>query len=678
MAAHGAGRGRLTGSLPGQALGGARAGAIANIGAKANSVFRGAHAGSLSALAGVIVSAARGFAHAAGRAVPKGKIAGHGKGRAHGGAIAAIATKIKHATKRGAHAAAKHSLLSAKPKHATTRGVHAGSKAVLSTKPAPNRGVHAAGRARLSSAFSRGAHAGSTSRLTYNAAGRSRAHATGRAHLPAHIHGAAKGHARAGAIAKPSIAIRGHAKTRAHAAGKAAGKIRSPAHGSAHAGSKAKLKGKIAGHGVARAHAASRLAVLSVKPKHATARGAHAASKTKCHIRSPAHGHARAGSKSALTYRASGRSMARAGSFVGANLVTNLLAAAYAVVEENTVTNIVAWDGVTPYTPSLGSALALLSALPGVTVGSNLSLNIDAPSINPPLIYEPPAALTAGEPQLWFGASAEGASPNWGGCFVYLSLDQQSWTQIATINGTLNQGALTAELPAFALTGQRFDTINTLAIDLSSSGAALQTSSKIAAQLGLTLCLVDEEVLAFQTSTPTGPTDYSLTGLQRGIFGTLPLYHTIGAPFARLDSAIAVYDLPPAFIGQTLYFAFASFNTLASGVEEVESCTVYEYTPVGAGTVTPIAAQLTSGAPIDLGFVTDEPAILEDLGAILGDAVLGGVDLGLFPVHPIIAELETGEAIDLGFVTTPAFADGDDLGHVAGDPIEGALDLGIA
>jgi hypothetical protein len=53
--------------------------------------------------------------------------------------------------------------------------------------------------------------------------------------------------------------------------------------------------------------------------------------------------------------------------------------------------------------------------------------------------------------------------------------------------------------------------------------------------------------------------------------------------YARLDSDIFKYALPPQYIGQTLYFKFQSFNVFGGAVEDLSLCTAYTYTPSGAG-----------------------------------------------------------------------------------------------
>jgi hypothetical protein len=118
--------------------------------------------------------------------------------------------------------------------------------------------------------------------------------------------------------------------------------------------------------------------------------------------------------------------------------------------------------------------------------------------------------------------------------------------------------------------------------------------------------------------------------LQRGTYGTSVAAHASGAPFARLDSAIAVYDLPTNYVGVKIYFKFQSFNVFGAGVESLSDCVAYPYTPSGIGGLPgPITAQLASGAALDLGSVAAIPALSDDFGAVGTGAILGALDLGL-------------------------------------------------
>lgn len=337
-------------------------------------------------------------------------------------------------------------------------------------------------------------------------------------------------------------------------------------------------------------------------------------------------------------------------------------------------------DGILTFTAEeFPAGVATSAAYPvQATSSGGLSTNYAPDSVNPPIIFEPPAALTGGTPQIWAavsGGSGGVADPNWGGANVWASLDNSTYAQIGTVTGPANQGVLTASLATAAPPNP--DIVDIVSVGLAESHGALTSTSASGAQNGATLCLIDNELLSFETATLTGTNAYNLTTLYRGLWGSQPAAHPSGAPFARLDDAIFKYDLPANYIGQTIYLKFQSFNVFGSGLQDLATCAAYAYVPSGSGTSDPIMAQLATGIALDLGLVTQTPATVSgDLGAIAG-AVFDGIDLGQVSSDPITAQLLTGLPLDLGLVTQiPPVASGD-LGALIG-PIIDTINLGTA
>jgi hypothetical protein len=250
----------------------------------------------------------------------------------------------------------------------------------------------------------------------------------------------------------------------------------------------------------------------------------------------------------------------------------------------------------------------------------------------PPLIYEPPTAASGGTPVVWVGASggsAGVADPNWGGAYVWLSIDDVTYEQVATLTQPIVQGVLTAGLAA----ASGWDTTDTCAVNLTESDGDLDGTSIAYAQQGGTLSLVDGELFAYENATLTGTTAYNLTDLARGLYGTTGASHASGAGFYRIvvGQTVAAYDLPANYIGVTLYLKFQSFNIFGAGVEDLSSCSVYTYTPSGSGVTDPIAQQLLSGFPVNLGSVTATPAtVFDNFGSVTG-AVTQTINLGTTP-----------------------------------------------
>ncbi|MDO6646700.1 phage tail protein, partial [Acinetobacter guillouiae] len=69
--------------------------------------------------------------------------------------------------------------------------------------------------------------------------------------------------------------------------------------------------------------------------------------------------------------------------------------------------------------------------------------NEDPGNVNAPVIFEPPLDLTNGLNQIWIAASG---GINWGGCNVWVSLDNTTYERIGTIYGSARYGSITNSL----------------------------------------------------------------------------------------------------------------------------------------------------------------------------------------------------------------------------------------
>jgi hypothetical protein len=276
----------------------------------------------------------------------------------------------------------------------------------------------------------------------------------------------------------------------------------------------------------------------------------------------------------------------------------------------------------------LGAATATLYATQAVS-NNPINRNVAPDPVNPPVIFEPPSALVGSTAQVWIAASGGSggvADPNWGGAFVWLSLDGSSYTQIGTVVTPSRQGVLTASLPVFS--GTNPDTADTLAVNMAQSGGVLTSGTALDAKLTSTLSIVDDELLSYETATLTAANHYSLTTMYRGLYGTATAAHSVGAPFARLDSSVFEYDLPAQYVGQTLYIKLQSFNVFGGGVQELSACAVYTYTPSGVAIDHPIARALLVSTSMDFGLVTETAAAEDDFGTPLTLFVELDLDLG--------------------------------------------------
>lgn len=267
--------------------------------------------------------------------------------------------------------------------------------------------------------------------------------------------------------------------------------------------------------------------------------------------------------------------------------------------------------------------------------------NVEPGAVNEPFIFEPTAAaLTAFglpvSPTLSIGVSAGPSGtfdPNWGGCNVFTSEDDLTYVFQGSILGPSRQGSTTAMLPAFS--GTNPDNVNTLSVDLSESNGVLDTVTPEQAAAGLSVCALsdgagDIEFLSYTTATLVAPNVYDLTGLYRGLFGTVGCAHGSGSKFLRVDPDVFDGPLPPSLVGHQLYVKLQSFNIFNQMPQDISTCVAYPYTPLGLSinlAADPILAALSVGVTVDLDAFADETLDLNAGGG--GDCapVLSAVDL---------------------------------------------------
>lgn len=264
--------------------------------------------------------------------------------------------------------------------------------------------------------------------------------------------------------------------------------------------------------------------------------------------------------------------------------------------------------------------------------------NIAPASVNTPMIFEPPSTMVS-SPQVWAalsGGTGGIVDPYWGGCEVWVSTDNVNFTKIGQVVGPARMGVLTANMSSYG--GTAPDTVNTLSVNLSESGGALQSVSSTDAAAGVTDCWVggqSGECLSFQTATLTSQYHYNLTNLWRGQGGTPVQSHSTGDLFCRLDSQIFKYSLPQAYVGIPLYFKFPSFNIWGNALQSLASVSSFTYDPNGNGTAFPsgnwVWSQLSSGQNVDCGTAGTTVVHSADAGTANDGNVIGTINLGTTP-----------------------------------------------
>jgi hypothetical protein len=226
--------------------------------------------------------------------------------------------------------------------------------------------------------------------------------------------------------------------------------------------------------------------------------------------------------------------------------------------------------------------------------GSAVDTLTDPGDTSPPIIFEPPTALSGGAYEVWLIASG---GPDWGGCQIWISLDNATYALAGTIYRGARQGTLTSSLPSHSDP----DDISTLSVDLAPSQGQLLSGTQADADSLLTLCFVDGELISYRTATLTAAYKYDLTYLRRGVYGTAINSHSTDSNFARFgpsDPSFFKYRYPGNFVGKTIHVKLPAFNMFGQALQDLSGLAADTYTLTGAGVVAAVTLPIQFlGAP---------------------------------------------------------------------------------
>lgn len=192
-----------------------------------------------------------------------------------------------------------------------------------------------------------------------------------------------------------------------------------------------------------------------------------------------------------------------------------------------------------------------------------VNYNVEAPD-TVPLIIQPPRALLGDVPEIWI--AAKGAGDMWGGCKVFVSDDNDSYTLAGQIENTARMGTLVSDVTADATD-----------IEVDSTGTFISASEK-SARMGDTRCWLDGECIDYVTASLLSNGHWKLSGCLRGQDGTTAATHKAGCDFVRLDEAILKIKSTKRRMGSTVYLKFPSFNIFYTGDQDLSQVKAHEVT----------------------------------------------------------------------------------------------------
>ena len=184
--------------------------------------------------------------------------------------------------------------------------------------------------------------------------------------------------------------------------------------------------------------------------------------------------------------------------------------------------------------------------------------------VDVPAIFQPPTELTSNGNELWIGA--KGKSKNWGGCNVWVSDDNQHYSEVGKITNSARLGSLAAAVNASADE-----------IEVTVNGTLLSGTEQDA-QRANTLCWLDGECLSYTTATMLQNGNYKLSGLIRGQYNTTAAAHATGAKFVRCDETLLKSPLKKEDVGKKLWIKFTSYNIFGAREQSLADVEPYEYT----------------------------------------------------------------------------------------------------
>lgn len=226
------------------------------------------------------------------------------------------------------------------------------------------------------------------------------------------------------------------------------------------------------------------------------------------------------------------------------------------------------------------------------SAGGLPNYNEDPGALNAPLFFEPTDQL-AGGLEVWVAVSGQDETI-YGGYEAWVSYDGATYSRIpnSRIFGSARMGVLAAPLPAIALapSGPTVDETNTLSVDLTESGADLESGSLQDALNFNTACYVGGEIISYQNAVLTGANTFDLTYLLRAAFGTetSDVDHPAGTDFVRLDDKILRVPFDQSRIGSTIYLKLLPFNIWGVTTKTLADVGAYTYVLTGAALASPL------------------------------------------------------------------------------------------
>ncbi len=193
----------------------------------------------------------------------------------------------------------------------------------------------------------------------------------------------------------------------------------------------------------------------------------------------------------------------------------------------------------------------------------SIDTNTEAGDTHAPFIYKMPESQSIGI------AVCGDSDTNWGGCDVWISLDNLSYEYLGNINAPSRYGQLLTDLSANA---------NSVDVELFDKSLQLLSISDMAAQNNAAPIKIGNEWLSYQRAELISTGQYRLSNISRGIYGTTPQNHISGDLFVRHDTSNFYYSYTKADEGKKIYLKLPAKNIFGKAVQDLDICSAYQFT----------------------------------------------------------------------------------------------------
>lgn len=218
--------------------------------------------------------------------------------------------------------------------------------------------------------------------------------------------------------------------------------------------------------------------------------------------------------------------------------------------------------------------------VPRMIYNTAFNNNVDGGSIEAPLMITPPSALMSSNSlELWI--AVHGQSQFWGGCDIYGSVDDKTYTYYArNLHNSIYGKILTSMTVTTDFVDVHFTNHDIVMIEMGDEEDETDYGTRDIWINGEVLSYKYAELIdgkQYGATVENNINYYRLHGLVRGKYETKISAHVVNDGVAVIDGSLISIPLTENFLGQELYFKFLSFNILQKNIQALNDVNYYNH-----------------------------------------------------------------------------------------------------